>query len=54
MTSIPPWKAAGFSLASQATIKLSKLFGSTAVNDFQISYAMNRITADSVGNESRA
>jgi hypothetical protein len=28
----------------QATIKLTKLFGGTTVNDFQISYAMNRIT----------
>jgi len=34
---------------AQATIKLSKLFGSTAVNDFQISYAMNRINADLAG-----
>ena len=33
----------------QATIKLTKLFGSTAVNDFQISYAANRITADRSG-----
>jgi hypothetical protein len=28
----------------QATVKLTKLFGGTAVNDFQVSYAMNRIT----------
>jgi Carboxypeptidase regulatory-like domain/TonB-dependent Receptor Plug Domain len=34
---------------SQATIKLTKLFGSTAVNDFQVSYAMNRINADLSG-----
>jgi hypothetical protein len=27
----------------QATIKLTKLFGGTAVNDFQVSYAANRI-----------
>jgi hypothetical protein len=33
----------------QATIKLTKLFGSTAVNDFQISYSANRITADRAG-----
>ena len=33
----------------QATIKLTKLFGSTAVNDFQISYAANRIKADRAG-----
>jgi hypothetical protein len=28
----------------QATVKLTKLFGGTAVNDFQLSYAMNKIT----------
>ncbi|HEX2712001.1 MAG TPA: carboxypeptidase regulatory-like domain-containing protein, partial [Candidatus Acidoferrales bacterium] len=28
----------------QATIKLTKLFGSTGVNDFQVSYSANRIT----------
>ena len=28
----------------QATIKLTKIFGSTAVNDFQVSYAANRIS----------
>jgi len=28
----------------QATIKLTKLFGSSAVNDFQVSYSANRIT----------
>ncbi len=28
----------------QATVKLTKLFGGTTVNDFQVSYAMNRIT----------
>jgi hypothetical protein len=33
----------------QATIKITKLFGSTAVNDFQVSYAGNRITADRAG-----
>jgi hypothetical protein len=33
----------------QATIKLTKLLGSTAVNDFQISYAGNRITAERAG-----
>ena len=33
----------------QATIKLTKLFGSTSVNDFQVSYAGNRITADRAG-----
>lgn len=33
----------------QATIKLTKLFGNTAVNDFQISYAANRIKAERVG-----
>jgi hypothetical protein len=33
------WKQPGY----QATIKLTKLFGSSAVNDFQVSYAANRI-----------
>ena len=33
----------------QATIKISKLFGSTAVNDFQVSYAGNRITSNRSG-----
>lgn len=28
----------------QATVRLTKLFGSNAVNDFQVSYAANRIT----------
>ena len=28
----------------QATVKVTKLFGSTAVNDFQVSYAANRIS----------
>jgi hypothetical protein len=28
----------------QATVKITKLLGSTAVNDFQVSYAANRIT----------
>jgi Carboxypeptidase regulatory-like domain/TonB-dependent Receptor Plug Domain len=39
------WKQPGY----QATIKLTKLLGSTAVNDFQISYASNRITVDRAG-----
>jgi Carboxypeptidase regulatory-like domain/TonB-dependent Receptor Plug Domain len=33
----------------QATVKLTKLFGGTAVNDFQLSYAMNRITVTQGG-----
>jgi hypothetical protein len=33
----------------QATIKLTKVFGSTAVNDFQVSYSANRITANRAG-----
>ncbi len=33
----------------QATIRLTKVLGNTAVNDFQISYAANRITADRAG-----
>lgn len=35
----------------QATIKLSKLFGPTAVNDFQVSFAGNRITAKRSGSD---
>jgi hypothetical protein len=34
------WKQPGY----QATIKLTKLFGGSAVNDFQVSFASNRIT----------
>jgi len=33
----------------QATIKVTKLFGSNTVNDFQVSYAGNRITANRSG-----
>jgi hypothetical protein len=33
----------------QATIKLTKIFGTSAVNDFQVSYAANRITANRAG-----
>jgi Carboxypeptidase regulatory-like domain/TonB-dependent Receptor Plug Domain len=33
----------------QATIKLTKVFGSSAVNDFQVSYAANRITITRAG-----
>jgi hypothetical protein len=33
----------------QATVKLTKLFGGTAVNDFQLSYAMNRISVAQAG-----
>jgi carboxypeptidase family protein/TonB-dependent receptor-like protein len=33
----------------QATIKLTKIFGGTAVNDFQVSYAANRITVNRAG-----
>lgn len=33
----------------QATVKLTKLFGGTAVNDFQVSYAMNRISVSLSG-----
>jgi len=36
----PNWIQPGY----QATVKLTKLLGNTAVNDFQISYASNRIT----------
>jgi len=34
----------------QATIKLTKLLGSTSVNDFQVSFAMNRIIITRAGN----
>ena len=37
----PNWVQPGY----QATVKLTKLIGNTAVNDFQISYASNRITS---------
>jgi hypothetical protein len=40
----PNWIQPGY----QATVKLTKLLGNTAVNDFQVSYAANRITV-SVG-----
>jgi hypothetical protein len=33
----------------QATIKITKLFGANAVNDFQVSFAGNRITANRSG-----
>src|SRR6266404_4576088 len=36
----PNWVQPGY----QATVKLTKLIGNSAVNDFQISYAANRIT----------
>jgi hypothetical protein len=39
------WKQPG----RQATIKLTKLLGNTAVNDFQLSYSMNRITVAQSG-----
>jgi hypothetical protein len=39
------WAQPGY----QATIKLTKLFGSSAVNDFQVSYAANRIRATRAG-----
>jgi hypothetical protein len=41
----PNWTQPGY----QATIKLTKLLGSTAVNDFQLSYAANRITVTAGG-----
>src|SRR5258708_2421125 len=34
----------------QATVKLTKLVGSTSVNDFQVSFAMNRIKITRAGN----
>src|SRR5216684_37628 len=39
------WAQPGY----QATIKLTKLFGSSAVNDFQFSYAANRIKVTRAG-----
>ena len=39
------WIQPGYS----ATIKLTKIFGGTAVNDFQVSYSANRITAQRAG-----
>jgi hypothetical protein len=41
----PNWIQPGY----QATVRLTKLLGNTAVNDFQISYAANRITVTSGG-----
>ena len=38
---------------TQATIKVTRLFGSNTVNDFQFSYAANRITAKPCWNRSR-
>ena len=43
----PNWKQPGY----QATIKLTKLLGTTAVNDFQLSYAANRITVTAGGTD---
>ena len=40
----PTWVQPGY----QATVKLTKLLGTSAVNDFQISYAANRITVTAV------
>jgi hypothetical protein len=39
------WSQPGY----QATVKLTKLFGSSAVNDFQVSYAANRIKVNRAG-----
>jgi hypothetical protein len=39
------WAQPGY----QATIKLTKLFGGSAVNDFQVSYALNRIRVTQTG-----
>jgi hypothetical protein len=43
----PNWIQPGY----QATVKLTKLIGNTAVNDFQISYASNRITVSRGGTD---
>jgi len=41
----PSWVQPGY----QATVKITKLLGNTAVNDFQVSYAANRITVTANG-----
>src|SRR5882762_10506078 len=41
----PNWIQPGY----QATVRLTKLLGNTAVNDFQVSYAANRITVTTGG-----
>lgn len=41
----PNWVQPGY----QATVKLTKLIGTSAVNDFQVSYAANRITVSTGG-----
>jgi len=41
----PNWVQPGY----QATVKITKLLGNTAVNDFQVSYAANRITVSAKG-----
>jgi hypothetical protein len=43
----PNWNQPG----KQATIRLTKLIGSTAVNDFQVSYAANKITVSTGGTD---
>jgi hypothetical protein len=43
----PNWKQPGY----QATIKVTKLLGSTAVNDFQVSYAANNIHVTAGGTD---
>jgi hypothetical protein len=41
----PNWIQPGY----QATVKVTKLLGNSAVNDFQLSYAANRITVTTAG-----
>jgi hypothetical protein len=41
----PSWKQPGY----QATVRITKLFGDSAVNDFQVSYAANRISIVAAG-----
>jgi hypothetical protein len=43
----PNWVQPGY----QATVKLTKLLGTSAVNDFQVSYAANRITVSTGGTD---
>ncbi|HEY7096619.1 MAG TPA: carboxypeptidase regulatory-like domain-containing protein [Terriglobales bacterium] len=41
------WNQPGY----QATVKLTKIFGSSAVNDFQVSYSANRINVTRAGTD---
>jgi hypothetical protein len=47
--SYPSVESSWFQPGYQATVRLTKVFGNSAVNDFQVSYAANRITATRAG-----